>query len=215
MLTHVHCLNPLVAIVDDCFSQETADAIIAMGKEKLQRANVVDNSAKSTMVEHDARTNSAASLDQWSDPLLTGLVEQISGLVRLPPENSEPGQLLHYVGDQKYDPHSDAFDQSAGGINMLTRGGQRLFTSICYLNDVPEGGETAFPDLKLLVKPKVGRTLIFCNTRLGTNTAHPHSIHAGTNVKEGEKWAYTLWWRQLAYHVQREYPATAGEFTTL
>ena len=215
MKTHVHCLNPLIAVVDECFSQETADAIINMGKDNLERATVMDYSGKEKSVTHEARTNSVAFLDQWANPVLTGIVETISNLVRLPPENSEPSQLLHYVGTQKYDPHSDAFDQSAGGIDRLSQGGQRLFTSICYLNDVPEGGETAFPNLKLSVKTKVGRILIFANTRLGTNVAHPHSIHAGTSVTKGEKWAYTICWRQLAYHVQREFPATGGDFTVV
>ncbi len=211
MNIQIHCMNPLVVVIDDSFEKTVADEIITMGKDKLQRATVVDVSGKKSTTIHDARTNSSSTIDQWSNPVLTGLVETISNLVRLPPENTEPGQLLHYVGDQKFDPHTDAFDQSAGGLDNLAKGGQRLFTSICYLNDVEEGGETTFPELKLAVKPKCGRTLIFANTRLGTNMEHPHSKHAGTHVKQGEKWAYTLWWRQLAYHVQREYPANEGD----
>lgn len=213
METRVYCLNPLVAVIDGCFSAETAAAIIEMGRDNLERASVVDRAGGSEI--HDARTNSLAKVDQWADPLLTEIGTTISNLVHLPPENSEPAQILHYIGDQKYDAHNDSFDRSPGGMEMLARGGQRLFTSICYLNDVEEGGSTDFPKLKLSVKPKLGRILIFGNTRLGTAEGHPHSIHTGTSVTKGEKWAMTMWWRQLAYHVQRDYPETGGDFTVL
>ena len=33
-------------------------------------------------------------------------------------------------------------------------GGQRLWTALCYLNDVEEGGETRFTKLNIAVKPK-------------------------------------------------------------
>jgi len=195
--------------MDDVFDKALAKDIIALGEETLSRAQVVDKSGGQGT--HEARTNESAAIDQWSNENLTALVTKISGLVRLPPENSEPCQLLRYQGAQKYDPHSDAFGNTPGGRECLAQGGQRLFTTICYLNDVEEGGETDFPALKLRIAPKVGRVLIFGNTRLGTATEHPHSIHAGRAVDKGEKYALSIWWRQLAYHVQRDFPAEEGE----
>ena len=97
----------------------------------------------------------------------------------------------------------------------MAAGGQRLFTTLCYLNDLDAGGETEFPELKIKVKPKLGRVLIFGNTRLGTTEGHPHSIHSGRTVEgENVKYAMSIWWRQLAYHVQRDYPAEPGEVRT-
>jgi len=202
-------VNPLVAVYDDFFDRNLADHILSTAGSAFERSRVVDNKGGSK--EEDTRTNEQVKVDQWADPRITELVTRISALVRLPPENSEPCQLLRYRGDQKFDPHSDAFYRTAGGIGFLAQGGQRLFTVLCYLNDVASGGETEFPDLKIKIKPKCGRVLIFGNTLLGTSEPHPHSLHAGWSVDEGDKFTLAMWWRQLAYHIQREYPAEKGD----
>ncbi len=206
-------LNPLVVVYDGVFDVKLAEHIIQLGRENLDRARVVNHSGGGAT--EDSRTNEAAVVDQWRDEALTALVTKISSLVRLPPENSEPSQLLRYQGEQKFDPHPDAFGNTVGGRECLAQGGQRLFTTICYLNDVDAGGETEFPELKIKVAPRMGRVLIFSNTRLGTAQAHPHSYHAGRPVESGEKYALTIWWRQLAYHVQRDYPPEEGETRTI
>ncbi len=208
------CANPFVAVVDDMFTVDEANHIIGLGQEKLEKATVV-NAKGGRREDAKFRSNLSAPLETWNDEVLTNLAVKISEFVRLPPENSEPCQLLKYSGKQEYVPHPDAFEMSVGGQEQLAKGGQRLFTTLCYLNDVEAGGETEFPKLKFKVAPKLGRVLIFGNTRLGTAEAHPHSTHAGLPVKKGEKYALTFWWRQLAYHVQREFPAESGDMRTI
>ncbi|MEJ8562397.1 2OG-Fe(II) oxygenase [Yoonia sp. GPGPB17] len=199
--------------MDDVFDAALANEIISLGQDTLVRATVVRSAGGGK--EHDSRTNDASVIDQWAHEKMSALVTKIASFVRLPPENAEPSQLLRYEGDQKFDPHTDAFDNSVGGRDFLSQGGQRLFTTICYLNDVGKGGETEFPALKIKVAPKLGRVLIFGNTRLGTTMEHPHSSHGGRPVEEGEKYALSIWWRQLAYHIQRDYPAEEGETKTV
>ena len=108
----VLCLNPLVLVVDDVFDAALADKIISLGSEGMARAKVVGKTIGDT---DDSRTNDAATIDQWSVPELTGLVTEISGIVRLPPENSEPTQLLRYRGEQRFEPHPDAFSNTPSG----------------------------------------------------------------------------------------------------
>lgn len=208
------CINPLVMVVDDFFDQNLAQRVAEVGEATLQRAQVVDSEQGGEMME-DSRSNDAGVVNQWSDPEITSLVTRIANVVRLPPENAETTQLLRYRGQQKFDPHFDGFDNSVGGLQCLSQGGQRLFTTICYLNDVESGGETEFPELKLRVAPKLGRVLVFGNTRLGTAEIHPHSLHGGCPVNAGEKLVLSVWWRQLAYHVQREYPSEVGDVETI
>lgn len=201
--------NPFVAVVDNFFDASLAQEVIALAEGAFHRAKVVDG--KGGHAEQDSRTNESAVIDQWSDNTMTRLVNAVAGLVRLPSQNAEPCQLLRYRGDQKFDVHPDAFDDSPGGRDCIAQGGQRLFTTICYLNDVPKGGETEFPHLKLRITPKLGRVLIFGNTVLGTADAHPHSLHGGRAVEEGEKYALSTWWRQRTYHNQHEFPAQVGD----
>ncbi|MCI2398749.1 2OG-Fe(II) oxygenase [Aliiroseovarius subalbicans] len=204
----IHCLNPLVATADDVFDADFAKHAIETGqKAGLGRAKIA---AGDSGIESRARTNSHAGIDPWSDPVFTAFVEQISDLVRLPPENCEPATLLHYQGEEEFKPHQDGFDPGGFSSPHLLNGGQRVFTCLCYLNDPPSGGHTTFPQLQLTVRPKLGRVLIFANTLPASDAIHPHAQHAGEPVKEGEKWALTLWWREAAYHVPRSYPPQEG-----
>lgn len=54
-------------------------------------------------------------------------------------------------GDERFQPHFDSIGPVAN----------RYLVFLWYLNDVSEGGETAFVDLDLAVSPKAGRLLMF------------------------------------------------------
>jgi prolyl 4-hydroxylase len=69
-----------------------------------------------------------------------------------------------------------------------------MSTLIVYLNDVPQGGATAFPEIGLSVTPRRGNAVYFeySNSR---QQLDGKSLHAGAPVIEGEKWAMTKWMR--------------------
>jgi len=54
-------------------------------------------------------------------------------------------------GEERFQPHFDSLGEVSN----------RYLVFLWYLNDVAEGGETAFVDLDLEVKPKTGRLLMF------------------------------------------------------
>jgi hypothetical protein len=54
-------------------------------------------------------------------------------------------------GGEAFQPHFDSVDASCG----------RYLVFLWYLNDVMEGGETAFVDLDIRIAPKTGRLLMF------------------------------------------------------
>ena len=53
-------------------------------------------------------------------------------------------QLCPLQASEQYRPHFDYFHDKVNTVN----GGQRMATFLMYLSDVPEGGETVFPDSK-------------------------------------------------------------------
>ena len=209
MQSRILCANPLVVIYDDVFDETTSQAAIDAGKDRLAPASYITREGEIT---GDKRTNFQAKLDQWSIPELTDLVIKVSSIVRLPPENCEPAKLLRYEGEQMFDVHHDGFVDEPSAKEALSKGGQRLFTTLCYLADVESDGQTAFPMLKLAVKPKLGRVLLFSNTIPGTNIPFEDAKHVGFGVPGGTKWALSLWWRERHYHEPRTYPETEGEF---
>lgn len=190
-------INPLVASVDDFLSEGECDAIIGLARDRLRRATVVTNDSYAEVSEE--RTNSDCVIEPGKAPVLAGLCLRLGVVLRLPFPHAEGVSVLHYAPGQEFRPHPDGFDME-GAPEYVARaeatGGQRLFTTICYLNDVEEGGATAFTELKFSVSPKRGRLLIFSNTLAGSRGNTSLSLHAGTPVVRGEKWAATVWWRE-------------------
>ena len=97
--------------------------------------------------------------------------------------------VLRYTSEQEYKPHYDALEGK-----YLENGGQRLMTCLIYLNNAVGGG-TAFPKLNLVVGSIGGRLLMFGNV---DKEMKPHdlSLHQGLPPHEGEKWVFTLWFRE-------------------
>ena len=59
------------------------------------------------------------------------------------------------------------------------------FTSLTYLNDDFEGGETYLTKENLVVKPKVGRTILFDGKRFE---------HGVKKITEGVRYTFALWY---------------------
>ena len=201
--------NPFIAIYDDVFNARTAEAAIAAGQDRLEQPTYGTEEGR---VTGEKRTNTAALITQWDVPELTELVTRIADIVRLPPENCETSKLLRYEGEQLFDVHFDGYNREGTSRHLLDRGGQRLFTTLCYLNNVEAGGETAFPNLKVAIRPRLGRVLVFANTPPGSNLVHEDSAHVGFGPDQGVKWVLSMWWRERHFHVPRTFPPTEGDY---
>lgn len=202
------CAHPLVMIIDNFLAKEECEYVIQRGADTQERGVSL---ADGKFGVSDARTNSEAKLDQWTDPRLSRLIESISDVVRLPPENCEQMRVLRYREGEQFVAHRDGFAAvSPIDLEKHAQGGQRLFTALCYLNDVSSGGETEFPKLKIAIRPKRGRLLVFANTMAGSDEIHSHSDHAGLPTASGEKWVASTFWRQHMWHIPREYPPAIG-----
>ncbi len=112
-----------------------------------------------------------------------------------PVENGENLLILRYRPGEEYKPHFDYFDPKVfANSEALSYGGQRVATLLTYLNRVPEGGGTYFPNAGLEVVPEKGAALLFYNV-LPDGSVDPMSRHAGQPVIRGEKWAMSRWIR--------------------
>lgn len=73
-----------------------------------------------------------------------------------------------------------------------------MVTALLYLNDVQGGGHTTFSELGLSVEPRQGRVLVFHNCEAATpSCVDRRTLHSGTAVEAGEKWAVNKWVRQF------------------
>lgn len=198
---HVNA-KPLIAYLDAFISEQDCADIIALAQDRMQRAWV---SGKTGGKYSDGRTNSVAWIPHAETPRLHEIAKSISKLAGIPLEHAEDFQVIHYPSGTQYRAHYDAYDlQTATGNRTLQRGGQRIATTLCYLNTVESGGGTGFPKLDLEITPRPGRLAVFNNCEGETMNRSDLSLHSGNPVKAGEKWAFNLWFRQ--------YPKTYNPF---
>ena len=87
--------------------------------------------------------------------------------------NLEPLRMKRYLPDS-----DERFDEHVEVTNIETS--RRFLVLFLYLNDDYEGGETEFPQLQMIVKPKQGNIVLF--------PAMWNWLHKGNPVKKKPKY---------------------------
>lgn len=130
------------------------------------------------------------------DPLTLSLETYISDMLGIDNDYSEVMQGQRYQCGQQYKHHHDFFHVGQGYWQQeASRGGQRTFTAMIFLNEPAEGGETDFPKLGIALRPQMG-TLCLWNNMARDGTPNMQTLHAGMPVRRGTKYVITKWYRQ-------------------
>ena len=131
------------------------------------------------------------------DPHVQAVTDRVAEVTRFPTTNFEYAQLVHYSActDETapdcafYKPHSDFISSSA-----TKRPGPRVFTLFAYLNTVPRGGETRFPQLNVTVKAERGKALLWPSVLSDDPQSEDIRLtHEALSVFEGEKFGANFW----------------------
>ena len=186
----------MIAVVHDFISQEECEEILAYSWQNMERSTVASKDGKGQ--KHDKRTGSNTWLQHDASPIIKGVADRISQMVRMPLKNAEPFQVVYYKENEEYDYHWDSFDESddVATEEYTKNGGQRLITVLGYLRDVPKGGETGFNHLGVNIQPRRGSVIVWWNVEPNTTKREIKSQHAALPVLEGEKYAFNLWFRE-------------------
>ncbi len=188
---------PEVFLFEDFLSPEECAHLIEISEAHMSRSLV---SGGIDGIESEGRTGGVHWVAHEETPMTLALSRRTADLVGLPMENAESIQVINYGPGQEYRPHYDAWVAGTEtGDRCLARGGQRLITCLCYLNDVDAGGGTFFPRLDVEVMPKAGRMVLFHNCHPGTVERHEGSLHGGMPPESGTKWACNLWFRAESF----------------
>ena len=141
------------------------------------------------------RTSESCDMDRWS-PAIQPIDESIAALLGIEPDHGETMQGQRYAPGQQFKAHHDYFHQGETyWQRMQETGGQRTWTAMIYLNDVPEGGATWFPQAGIRVAPRRGMLLTW-NNMAANGDPNPLTIHEGMAVAEGVKYIVTKWFRE-------------------
>jgi prolyl 4-hydroxylase len=190
--------QPVLALLSEVMSAEECKELIELARPRLKPSTIVDLQSGQDVVA--AYRNSFGMFFRLRETeFIARLDRRISELMNLPVENGEGLQVLYYPTGAASAPHVD-FLQITNDANRasIARSGQRVSTMVTYLNDVPAGGETAFPELGWAATPCLGHAVYFeyCDTR---GMVDWRSLHAGNPVLAGEKWVASKWMRQRRF----------------
>lgn len=173
-------------------AEECAD-LIEITDQNL-RPSTVSNPEDSCVIS-DYRTSKTADLHYFGDPFFLKIDKKISDFIELPCFLGEIMQAQRYEPGQYYKEHWDFFMPTSQEYKIYCEWmGQRTWTTMIYLNDVEEGGETYFKHLKLRIKPKQGMLLAW-NNLYRNGLPNLKTMHEACPPISGNKYVITKWWR--------------------
>ena len=189
-------------ILDDFITQQEANEIIVMARDKLVSSTTLNPVTGATDFS-DFRQSEQMYFGLRENQVITQIEERIAAHTHTRVEQGEGSQVVRYQPGGYFKPHYDAFDTLYGGHkDTLQHGGQRICTCLIYLNDLSPGvpgGETYFPNINLLVKPKMGRALIWWGVK-EDGTQDTDTFHEGRPTPPGSiKYIFTKWIREANY----------------
>ncbi|WP_375403327.1 prolyl hydroxylase family protein [uncultured Sphingomonas sp.] len=182
----------------DFLSGEQCGALVAVIDANRRPSTLLSDRAGTGF-----RTSESCDMDRWS-PDIRPVDEAIAALLGLDAAHGETMQGQRYAPGQQFRAHHDYFsDRESYWPAMAASGGQRTWTAMIYLNDVPEGGATWFPRAGVRVAPRRGLLLTWNN--MGPDGApNDATIHEGMPVVEGVKYIVTKWFREGSWLRDRD-----------
>jgi len=203
----IHEQAPRVLYWENFLTAEECESFINISLPSFERSAVATpdkvEKGKQLSQVNNVRTSSGTWLSRSStNPIVEKFTRRISMWANVPRTHGEDVQVLQYHVGQYYKPHFDFFDPSVYS-EFLKMGGQRLASVLCFLNDVPKGGETSFPEVQLKVKPKKGDAILWYNT-FPNGTLDKKALHGGEPVIEGVKYVAVQWLREFPRIIRNE-----------
>jgi prolyl 4-hydroxylase len=190
--------RPVLAVLNDVLDADECHELVELARPRLRPSTIVDPGTGRDVVT-GLRASSGMFFRPGETALVTRIDRRLAELMNLPIENGEGLQVLHYAIGAGSAPHHDYLaPTNAANCASVARSGQRVSTLVAYLNDVPAGGETAFPTIGLSVSPQRGHAVCFeyCNEAGELDEA---LLHASRQVEQGEKWVATKWMRSKRF----------------
>ena len=178
---------------ENFLSNQECNQLIDMISTGLRPSTVADDG--DTCLVNNYRTSKTSDLNYFKDPFYLSIDKKIASLLDLEPFFGETMQAQKYEVGEYYKEHYDFFSPFNHEFKTYCEWmGQRTWTTMIYLNDVEEGGETYFKYLNLKIKPKKG-LLIAWNNLYSNGFPNYKTMHEALPPIKGSKYIITKWWR--------------------
>lgn len=110
-----------------------------------------------------------------------------------------PISFVKYEKGDEYKEHYDSYGNLKDFPNIES--GDRVKTSILYLNDDYVGGETKFSFEGVEIKSSAGDLLVWDNLNKD-GTLNRRTLHSGLPIIEGTKYIIVVWIREREFNIQ-------------
>lgn len=179
-------------VIDECLTSEECDGLLEIINRNLRASTItIENEDRAY------RTSSTCDLGLLGDPFIQMIDEKIARTLGINLSYSEAIQGQRYEVGQEFKQHTDYFEPGTQEyLDNAVAQGNRTWTFMIYLNEVPKGGGTHFFGIDQTFYPKTGRALVW-NNLLPDGTPNPHTMHSGQPVEEGHKVIITKWFREI------------------
>lgn len=141
------------------------------------------------------RTSSSTDFDRQA-PEIDAIEDKITAFMGIDKDHGETIQGQRYEVGQQFKGHHDWFyDSQDYWQDEKKQGGQRIWTSMVFLNETPAGGATRFPKIGKMIPPEKGKLLCWNNLD-AAGAPNTWTLHQGMKVRKGAKYIITKWWRE-------------------
>ncbi len=189
--------KPIIYYVDNFVANSENGFLISNAEKNMDHAMISTKTGKGKISK--SRSNSVYWFKTYHSEL-QGLIDRIQELIQCDQKYFERFQIINYTKNQKFDNHYDAYDKKTinGKVNTVEYG-NRLITVLMYLTtiEVKNGGYTKFPILNAKIQCVRNRCVVFYDCLPNKSDIYDsRTLHSGSVVKKGEKWAVNVWIRE-------------------
>ncbi len=182
-------------LVDDFLSHDECDEVIAKIQQQCRPSTITTADEP----DKEFRTSQTCDLSHHPDDFIKDLDRRIADYIGYEEERAEGIQGQYYQVGNQFKSHTDYFQPNTKEFEKFAgKLGQRTWTFMIYLNDVPEGGQTEFTKLGVAFSPKKGQAVIWNNLH-SDGQVNRNTLHWAKPIIKGEKFVITKWFRTRGY----------------
>ncbi|GJQ82951.1 hypothetical protein Trydic_g5951 [Trypoxylus dichotomus] len=183
--------KPRIWIFHDVMSDSEISTIKQLAQPRFRRATVQNSKTGKLEIAH-YRISKSAWLKEGEHRHVDDVVQRVEDMTGLTMKTAEELQVVNYGIGGHYEPHFDFARKEEKNAFKDLGTGNRIATVLFYMSDVPQGGATVFPYLKVALWPKKGTAAFWYNLH-SSGEGDRSTRHAACPVLAGSKWVSNKW----------------------
>lgn len=184
-------LRPRILLYHEVISDKEIETVSKLAIPRFKRATVQNSETGKLEVAH-YRISKSSWLEDEEHPHVAAISRRVEDLTGLTTKTAESLQVVNYGIGGHYEPHFDFARKDETNAFQSLGTGNRIATVLFYMSDVPQGGATVFPGIKVALWPKKGTAAFWFNL-LPNGNGDYLTRHAACPVLAGSKWVCNKW----------------------